>query len=203
MPGWAAAAENAARLNRAAAKAAEQEALAALRTAETEEARDAALQQRVAAQAQNRAALQTLYHLLAAPAERAKPKTTLKMALAACQEIEKAAARLAMIQNLKPEDLVHENRRGNHRLATSRTGVPMTCIAGVNSGSVNPGLAFIYSTSESVSVEDLPPCNGQVDAVSVTRRLEQMKPDMIFAELSLRGSSKDFRPPSDWASPLA
>jgi hypothetical protein len=99
-----AAAENAARQDRAAAKAAEQEALATLRTAETEEAREAALRQRVAAQAQNRAAFQILCHLPAAPAERAKPKTTLKMALAACQAVEKAAARLAMIQKLKPEE---------------------------------------------------------------------------------------------------
>ena len=72
----------------------------------------------------------------------------------------------------------------------------MTCIAGIDSGSVNPGLALISSISESVSVEDLPPCNDQVDAVSVACRLEQMKPDMIFADVSarlLQGLSSTFR----------
>jgi hypothetical protein len=74
----------------------------------------------------------------------------------------------------------------------------MTCIAGINPGSVNPGLAFISSTSESACTKDLPTCNGQVDAVSFTRRLEQMKPDKIFVEhvsaRPLQGISSTFRP---------
>jgi crossover junction endodeoxyribonuclease RuvC len=57
------------------------------------------------------------------------------------------------------------------------------CIAGVDPGSVSPGLAFrLAAEPQRISAEDLPTVAGQVDAAGFAARLEQMRPDVIVIE---------------------
>jgi crossover junction endodeoxyribonuclease RuvC len=57
------------------------------------------------------------------------------------------------------------------------------CIASVDPGSVNPGLAFWFSSEpQRILAEDLPTVAGQVDPAGLAARLEQMLPNFVVIE---------------------
>jgi crossover junction endodeoxyribonuclease RuvC len=58
-----------------------------------------------------------------------------------------------------------------------------TCIASIDPGVTTGAIAFVFTDHPStVSAEDIPVANGQVDAATLARRLEIMKPDIAIIE---------------------